>query len=313
MTIYDFDFKQFNTGQEVQQGFVPKPKEEIGNSPRKEAPIIDDLGDPGARINDSRNLEDCTSCPYFDDNIDVNFVEEVREAYPAGFELMDRGIKNYFSGIRIPRGKGNEGYDILPVRIAGADGDALIYSDQNLIGGRFKLPILAITRTNEDFDNKRYSPPLRPIFRHMLKNGKKSELVYRPVPYIISYSIDLMAEHKREAEHALYAIISKINPIGSYFMEEPSMGISHEVIIHPGTNTDASDLEADSNTRAYVKKVITVTMEGWLPTPTKVVPNILAKPLFIKEGIGRTSDEVKIPGETFSVIRDTSIPQDQED
>lgn len=307
MTIHEFDFASFNTGQEVQDSYVPKPKEELGYENPKEEPQITNLGDPGARINDERNLDNCAPC--FEDTTDINFVEEVRETYPPGFKLMDRGIKNYFSGIRIPVGKGQENYTILPVRITAADTDALIYSDQHVIGGRLEIPFLAITRSSESYDPKRYTPPIKPITRHMISNGRKSELVYRPVPFLIEYSLDIIAEHKHEAEYALYAIISKLNPIGSFFLEERSMGIAHEVIIHPGTSTDNSDIESDANSRSYIKKTITMRMEGWLPTPTKIVPNILAKPFAIKEGIGRTFSEVKIPGETFSVVRDTSIPQ----
>jgi len=307
MTIHEFDFKSFNTGQEEQQSFVPKPKIENNLPGERETPIIDNLGDPGARINDERNLENCHPCKSDDDIIDVNFVEDVRETYPVGFKLMDRGIKNYFSGIRIPTGSGLEHYTILPVRISAADPDTLIYSDQHLRGGRIELPFLAITRTDENYDNKRYSPPIRHIFRHMLNCGKKSELVYRPIPYLINYTLDIMSEHKSEAEYALFSIISKLNPIGSFFLEERSMGMAHEVILNPINSADNSDLETDPNTRQYIRKTITISMEGWLPTPTKVVPNILAKPLSIKEGVGGIGNEIKIPGETFAVIRDQSI------
>lgn len=311
MTIHEFDFPSFNTGQQEQQGFVHEPKVSIAIPGDRETPITYNVGDPGSRLNDLRNLDDCGGC--IDDIIDVNFVEEVREINPTGFKLMDRGIKNYFSGIRIPVGSGFENYTILPVRITAADPDTLIYSDQHLIGGRIELPFLAITRTGESYDIKRYTPPIRHIYRHMLKNGKKSELVYRPVPYMIDYTLDIMAEHKQEAEYALYSIISKLNPVGSYFLEEKSMGISHEVIIHPGSSTDNSDLETDSSTRQYIRKTITMQMEGWLPVPTKVIPNILAKPLSIKESIGGISGSVKIPGETLDVIRDFPINQEDGD
>lgn len=310
MTIHEFDFSSFNTGQQVRQSFVPKP---IAQTVVSQEAIITSSGDPGARVNDPRDSKDCLPCDGFaEDTIDINFVEEVRETYPAGFKLMDRGIKNYYSGIRIPRGKGNEGYTILPVRISGADQDTLIYADQHIVGGRLEVPYLSITRTGETYDPKRYSPPILPITRHFKNKGKKSELVYRPTPFLIDYTLDLIAEHKHEAEHALFSIIARLNPIGSYFLEESSMGLAHEIIIHPVSSTDNSDLEMDDNSRAYVKKTINIRMEGWLPTPTKIVPNILAKPFFIKEGI-ETVSGIKIPGETYSVIRDTSIKQNTGD
>lgn len=317
MTIYEFDFPSFNTGQQEKQNFIPEPVKSTVVEVQSVDEPISISGDPGARINDPRDDKECVPCDGFGDGfgndiVDINFVEEVREAFPPGFKLMDRGIKNYYSGIRIPTGKGQESYTILPVRIAGADQDALIYADQHLRGGRLEYPYLSITRTGENFDPKRYTPPLLPIARHFKNKGKRSELIYRPVPYMIDYTLDIKAEHKHEAEYALYAIISRLNPIGSFFLEERSMGFAHEVIIHPGSSTDVSDLEMDEGNRAYVKKSITLKMEGWLPTPTKVVPNILARPFFIKEGIEKGSG-VKIPGETFSVIRDQAVQQDTGD
>lgn len=301
MGIHDFDFSQFNTGQEQQQNFAGAPKQD--QRLVSAAPVNPEPAYPGNRQNDERNLQDCSNCDpceySVEDPIDVNFVEKVRETYPAGFKLMDRGIKNYFSGIRIPVGKGTEEYRMMPVRFAGAaDPDALIYSDKQLKGGRLTLPMLSITRTSENYDNKRYTPPINPIARHMLCKGRKSELVYRPAPYLIDYVLEIWAEHKSDAEYALFAIMAKLNPIGSYFMEEPSMGFTHEVIVNPGGTTDNSDLESDSETRAQIKKAINIQVEGWLPTPTKVVPNVLATPVSIRENVSGRA------GDTFAIIRD---------
>ena len=307
MGVYEFDYDSFNDAQDVEKGYVGKPKEIIGKY--RETPIVNNVADPGNRQNDTRNCQQCKPCDNGNksgiDPIDINFVEEVREVYVPGFKLMDKGIKNYFSGIRIPVGEGLEEYRILPVRVTGADPEALIYSDKNLLGGRLKLPILAISRKNESFDSKRYTPPIKNIYRHMLCNGKKSESVYRSVPYLIDYTLEIWSEHKSDAEYALYAIISKLNPIGSFFIEEPNMGLSHEVIIHPKGSSDESDLESDNENRPQIKKSINITMEGWLPTPTKVTSNILAKPLAIKEGILDSNNKIKTPGETYHVIRDS--------
>lgn len=293
MSIHDFDFNNFQD-HNVRTSYVDQPRSDEGRV-AVSSPIS-----PSFTAND-----DCGDCGDIcvEDNIDINFIEDVREVYVPGFKLMDKGIKNYFSGIRIPIGKGNEEYVLMPVRIAGADQDALIYADKNIKGGRLTLPFLSIHRTNEIYDNKRYSPPILPIYRHMNCNGRKSESVYRPVPYLIDYTLEIISEHKADAEYALFAIVSKLNPIGSYFLEEPSMGISHEVIISPKGSSDNSDLESDGEQRTYIKKTITIQMEGWLPVPTKVVSNILATPISIRESIQSVSGS-KIPGETYSVLRD---------
>jgi hypothetical protein len=302
MSIHDFDFSNFNDSRDQEYDYVSKPKIEVGNN--KSSPKIDDLGDSGNNANCDQCV-DCKNNVAGIDPINVNFVDKVNEVNVAGFKLMDKGIKNYFSGIRIPIGKGLEEYKILPVRITGADPEALIYSDKNLIGGRLELPILAISRKSENYDPKRYTPPIKHIYRHILCNGKKSELLYRPSPFLIEYSLEIWSEHKAEAEYALYSIISKLNPVGSYFIEEPSMKMSLEVILHPKGSADESDLESDSENRAQVKRSINLTMEGWLPVPSKEVSNILAKPIAIKEGIGKNIDEVKIPGETYQAVRDS--------
>lgn len=305
MGVHDFDFTNFND-QQVQQSFesskktIPAPNSSLVN-----AVMPAPTGDPAARQNDDRNCEPCEPCP-IDDQLDLNFVDdEVREVYPAGFYNIDKGIKNYFSGIRIPVGRGTEEYKMLPVRIAGFDPEAMVYGDQNLNGGRLTLPFLSISRTGETYDPERYSPPIRPIHRHMICNGRESENVYRPVPFLVDYTLEIKAEHKSEAEFALYSIISKLNPIGSFFLEEDSMGMSFEIIVHPKGSTDNSDLEVDDSTKEEVKKSVTIQVEAWLPTPTKVVPNILARPVTIREGI-HVGSQIKIPGETLSVIRDRS-------
>lgn len=288
MSIHDFDFNVFQDNN-VRTSFIEQP-----NSLDDKAPVIDPMS-PGFTAND--NCGECNDI-CVEDNIDINFVEEVKEVFVPGFKLMDRGIKNYFSGIRIPLGKGNEEYILMPVRISGADQDVLVYADKNIRGGRLTLPFLSISRTGENFDPKRYSPPILPVYRHIHCNGKKSESVYRPVPYLIDYSLEIISEHKADAEYALFAIVSKLNPIGSYFLEEKSMGISHEVIIHPRGSTDNSDLESDGSQRTYIKKSITIQMEGWLPVPTKVVPNILTTPVTVREGVQSVSGS-KIPGEIY--------------
>lgn len=305
MTIYEFDFSQFNVGQEELQSFVPKPREAIDNIGIDNAPAIDDMGDPGNRTSDPRDFPD-PDFRHIEDPIDVNYVEEVREHFVPGFKLMDRGIKNYFSGIRIPVGKGYEEYRIMPVRIAGADPEALIYADKYLRGARLQLPMMSIHRTGEKFDPNRFSPPILPIARYHKNCMRRSELIYRPVPFLIDYSMSIWAEHKSDAEYALYSIVSRMNPIGSYFLEEEALGLSHEVVVHPGTSTDESDIETNADSRAQVKKTITIQMEGWVPTPSKIVPNILAKPVIIKEGVGGKQDEILLPGQVLAAYRDES-------
>jgi len=303
MTIYEFDWNIGNKGQEELQNFVPKPKEDTN-------PVKKNDGYPGNH--DSRDIVQ-KEWRNIDDPIDVNFVEEIRESYVPGFYLLDKGVKNYFSGIRIPRGiRNTEDYRMLNVRIAEADSSALVYADRQIRGGRLQLPILAITRTNEEYDNKRFSPAHHPIFRRLRNNGKKMELVYRPVPYNLSYTLDIWGEHKSDVEWAIHSIVSRFNPTASFYLEEPKYGVSFEVVMMYNGTTNTSDLETDAESHEEVRRSVTIKVEGWLPQPTKIIPTVLAKPQSIKEAILNNNGDVVASGETFAVIRDRPIPQRRE-
>ncbi len=304
MAIHEFSF---NDGAE-QQTFVPPPNH--GLSPNQVDPPLAQQFIHTPNVIVAPGSEDERDEFHYnglvvEDNIDTNFHEEVREVLVPGFKLMDRGIKNYFSGIRIPVNKGTEQYRMLHVKIAGSD-ESTFFADKSIVGGRLQPPYLAITRTAENPDPSRFSPAYLPLRRRYLNNGRRMELVYRPVPYLIDYTLDIWGEHKSDVEHALYVISSRFNPIASYYLDEQH--VTYEVVLKSISHSDQSDLEPEATAHAEVKKSINIQMEAWLPLPTKVVPTILAKPLSIKEGI-LTEGEVKLQGETYMVIRDNPFPQ----
>lgn len=304
MAIHEFSF---NDGAE-QQTFVPPPNH---------GPQVNQIDPPLApqyvhtpNVVATPGSEDERDDFHYnglnvDDTINTAFQEEVREVLVPGFKLMDRGIKNYFSGIRIPVNKGTEQYRMLNVKISGAD-ESTFYADKSIIGGRLQPPYLAITRTGETPDPSRFTPAHLPFRRRHLNNGKRMELIYRPVPYLIDYTLDIWGEHKHDVEHALYVISSRFNPIASYYLDEQH--VTYEVVLKSISHTDQSDLEPEAGTHAEIRKSITVQMEAWLPLPTKIVPTILAKPISIKEAI-LIDNQVKLQGETYTVIRDNSFPQ----
>lgn len=296
---HDFDFSD---EQKVTADFSDQPK-----SPNLLVEFkkpIDDVITPGSFDIRNEDINCKDDCKYIDDPIDVNYVEEIRDFSLAGFRLMDKGIKNYLSGIRIPVYKGTEEYRIMAVRISGADQDSLIYTDKHLLGGRLALPILSITRNSEAFDPKRYSSPLLPFFRRYINDGCKVQLFYRPAPYLLDYTLDILAEHKNDAENALFSIASRFNPIASYLLEDDKYNIKMEVILKYNGSTNNSDLDADSETHADVKYSISIQMEGWLPLPSKVIPTILSKPVLIEEAIAGRGNNVVVPGDVLGIIRD---------
>jgi hypothetical protein len=210
---------------------------------------------------------------------------------------MDTAIKNYFSGIRVPVGNGHENYRILTVKIAGGQSSTLIYASDDFKGGKLKLPIMAISRTNESYDAKRYSPPDMPVHLTYRNNGRRVEMMYRPVPYLIDYVFDIWSEHKSDAEYVEYSILSRFNPVASFFINDVN-GMSQEVICSYGGSSDNSENETDDSTHGRVFRSINIKVEGWLPLPTKIVPTILGKVTTVKEAVVSDNGTIQA-GETY--------------
>ena len=305
MTIHQFNFNQ---GQEKLDGFSPLTSDDNNQSTKSPgSPVGQDDRDDLYYGKEDPQL----AGNLIDDPIDVNYVEEVREIQQPGFHFIDTAIKNYFSGIRIPVNKGNESYWMMNVKISGGEASTLIKTDKDLRGARLSLPIMAITRTAENPDPKRYSPPYMSIGRKYHNNGRRVELIYRPVPYLLDYTLEIWTEYKSDAEHAIYSIASRFNPLASFFLSDAT-GISHELVMKMISSSDTSELEADQATHAKVKKNINIQVEGWLPISTKILPTVLSNPISVKEGVGSiggsdmliSSNDILYGGETYIVNRD---------
>lgn len=204
------------------------------------------------------------------ENLNVNTPEDVREILPHGFYTMDRGIKNYFSGIRIPT---QDGMRMMGVRISGGDKTILVWK-QDLKGGRVTLPVMSINRESAEFNVEKFTPAYGPVQKEFVdSDGSRIREIFRPQPYLIDYSLTIWAEHKRDAEYATYQINTRFHPLAEFVIEDEY--IRGNVIMKMNGWTDNSDKEADSETRANVRYDISVNMEGWLPLPTKIVPSVL--------------------------------------
>jgi hypothetical protein len=304
MTIHKFDF---NLGQEQLIDYVNEPKDNL-------KPKTKDLGDPGDydtrdELYYNKQGDDEGGIPLgtqgqVEDTINVNYVEEVRETYINGFGFVDRAIKNYFSGIRVPSGQhGTEQHKMVPVKIAGGDASTLIYADEDIRGGRLKLPIIAITRTGHNFDEKRFSPAYLNWFKRHKNNGRRMEINSRPTPYNVDYTIDIWAEYKHDVEFINYAITSRFNPVASFYLTDIS-DITYELFLKFNSGTDNSELETDAETRGKRLYQINIQAEAWLPLPSRIIPTILSNPMSVKEGFLGCDGQIKFPGETYFVKRD---------
>jgi hypothetical protein len=306
MTIHQFNFNQ---GQEKLDQFIPITSDNNNESTK---PLGSPVGHDDRDELYYNKEEPQLANNLLDDNIDVNYVEEIRELNIPGFHFIDRAIKNYFSGIRIPVNQGTEKYKMLGVKISGGEASTLIMADKDIRGGRLALPLMSITRTGESHDAKRYSPAYLPTNRKYHNDGRRVELIYRPVPYLLDYSLEIWTEYKSDAEYALYSINSRFNPLASFFLNDTT-GFSYELVMKFMSSSDNTELEVDHATHAKVKKLVNIQVEGWLPLPTKIVPTILSNPISVKEGVGAISgnnltisneNQIRYGGEAYLVNRD---------
>lgn len=213
----------------------------------------------------------------FEDNVNINISEEIQSILPKGFYTFDRGIKNYFSGIRIPT---NDDARIMSVRISGGDKSFLVWF-QDMKRGRIKLPIMSINRSGVNYNENKYSYPYLPMNRRYNDDGTKITYTYRPVPYFIDYELSIWAEHKRDAEYALYQIMTRFNPMAEFKIQDEYI-IGNVQLLFKG-QTDDSDIESDAETRANVRYTISCQMEAWLPLNEKTVPTVLGDITTLKE------------------------------
>jgi hypothetical protein len=264
--IYSFDFSDTNPIKLTNQQF--DPKDQHGRPEPKPAQF--------QRFEDAKPRDDI----WFERQ-NVNIAQEVHEILPQGYRTMDRGLKNYFSGIPIPT---KDGLRIMQVRISGGDKPYLIWA-QDLRHGRVQLPVMSIRRENDEHHSMKFSPA---HFHYMAKRFLDQEcsriaLAFRPVPSLISYTISVWAEHKRDLEYANYQIRRRFMPVAEFLVEDEHLRGS--VFLKYNGMTVAIDDEVPPDQRANKRYDYSLTMEGWMPLPERVVPAILGKVTTLKEGV----------------------------
>ena len=272
MPIYDFNLNKADNLKDVQ--FPPKNEE--GDLEHK--PAIAPIKIEGAERRDDIWFED--------KNVQTN--NEIRDLLPQGYRTMDRGLKNYFSGIRVPT---KDGFRIMQVRVSGGDKPYLIWA-QDLYRGRVQLPVMSIKRDSEEFNPMKFSPAHVHYMtkRFVDKEGTKLALTYRPVPSNINYTLSVWAEHKRDLEYILYQIRTCFNPVCEFLVEDEHLRGS--VFLKYNGMTTAVDDDVPADQRANKRYDFSLIMEGWLPLPEKIVPSILGRVSSLREQVSRGTGEV---------------------
>lgn len=205
----------------------------------------------------------------------------LEEFIQPGFRALDEAMKQYWSGIRVPT---KDSYRFMRVKIAGGDKSLLVWAD-DLKEGRARLPLAAISRDGHEFNPDKYSPAYHAMAtRYLSTRGDLAAKVFRPVPFLVNYSLTIWAEHKRDAEYILYQTLIRFNPLAEFRMFDGKL--EGNVQIRFGGSNDASDKEAGYDQSANVRYEITMVAESWLPLPERIVPTVLGRVTTISEKIG---------------------------
>jgi hypothetical protein len=206
---------------------------------------------------------------------------DIEEFLIPGFRSLDEAMKTYWSGIRIPT---KDSYRFLRVKIAGGDKSLMVWNDE-LANGRARLPVGALNRTKWEFNKDKYSPAYLPMaIRFTSKRGDRAALVYRPVPFLVSYSFAVWAAHKRDAEYASFQIVTRFHPLAEFRMSDGHL--QGNVQLRFGGSTDSSDKEVVHDQQANVKYEFSMTAEAWLPLPERIVPTVMGHVTVAKETTG---------------------------
>ncbi len=209
----------------------------------------------------------------------------LEEFLQPGFRALDDAMKQYWSGVRVPT---KDSYRFMRVKVAGGDKSLLVWADE-LTEGRVRLPVAALDRTGHEFNPEKFSPAYHAMTaRYLNTRGNLAAKVYRPVPFLVDYTLLIWAEHKRDAEYILYQVLTRYDPLAEFRMSDGKLEGS--VQLRFGGCQDASDKEVGYDQHANVRYEVTTTAEAWLPLPEKVVPTVLGRVTVLKERLGQILD-----------------------
>lgn len=218
-----------------------------------------------------------------------NFRSSVRveEFSTAGFRSLDENLKQYWTGIRVPT---KDSYRLLRVKVAGGDKSLLIWAD-DLKEGRARLPVVSLSRGSHEYLVEKFSPTYHPMtYRYLNTDRTHVALIYRPVPFLVSYEMIVWAERKRDMEHIMFQILQRFNPIAEFKMYDGHLQGS-VYLRYKGMN-DTSDKQASYDQHANVRYEVNFDAEAWLPLPEKIVPTVRGTVASLKEAYG---DIVTVP------------------
>jgi len=204
--------------------------------------------------------------------------EDIEDFLLPGFRALDEGMKMYWSGMRVPT---KDAYRFLRVKVAGADKSVLIWRDE-LLNGRARLPVGALSRSKEEFNKDKFSPAYHYMrLRYTSTRGNLAVLTYRPTPWLVDYTLSVWAEHKRDAEYVKYQILTRFNPLAEFRMSDGR--VQGTLTLRFSGAQDQSDKEASFEQHRLIKYEYTMVAEAWLPLPERVLPTVLGQVVAVKD------------------------------
>lgn len=270
MPVYNFDYQNVDSPlNQVDQRFNPRH-----DGIRTSDKVMSTLPQP-----DSKQRDDI----WFD-TINIDKSTEVHEFMHQGYKTIDRGMKNFFSGIMIPT---PNGIKPMQVRLSGGDKPYLIWA-QDLKYGRVSLPVLSIKRESEEFNPIKYGPAIMPVSKRFIDTVKSRVAVgYRPISSLLKYNVSMWAEHKADLEYFLYWVRVRFNPEADFYVEDEKLRMN--IFTKYGGMTINIDDDVPVDQRANKRYDYSFVAEGYLPLPEKIFPSILGRVTILKDGSPKKS------------------------
>lgn len=217
----------------------------------------------------------------FDGSDFLAYPYSVEEFLTPAFRSLDDTMKQYWTGIRVPT---KNSYRFMRVKIAGGDKSLLIWADE-LVEGRTRLPVAALSRESHEFNENKFSPRYHAMtYRYLNTRGNMVAKVHRPVPFLVNYKMNIWAESKRDIEYIIYQILTRFNPLAEFRMYDGKLQ-GNVQLRYNGCN-DASDKETGHDQNAKVRYEVSMAAESWLPLPETIVPTVLGSVTTTRESGG---------------------------
>jgi len=219
---------------------------------------------------------------------DINYAPEmVRNVIVKGFYDLDAGMKQWLGGIKIPV---YDSYKAVAVHVVSHDRSVLSWA-QEFFNGRVSLPVISIKRESWEFGRDRWIPPYLPMWREFTDGSRRRmRLVYHPIPFDVSYEMNIWSEFKHDAEYISSDVTRRCCPMGMFVVEDEY--ITQNVRVTVNSVSDSSDVDIDAKTKPKINYSISMKVEYSIPIHEKVVPTVLGKVISLKESDTRTTYEV---------------------